>query len=115
MEKTHQSPAVGPTTWSPVAYCISPRSLTYLSRVASVVSFGIALICLSAWLADYPPVHVAMYPLTVLGVILASAAVWFSSCSAAGSNSLWLRRFFSYLLIGLALSKLVPMQFHFPP
>jgi two-component system sensor histidine kinase/response regulator len=97
------------------AYLVLPRSLAYLPSVASVLTFGIALSCLSAWLADYPPVGAAMNPLTTIGFMLASAALWFSSCSPPSSKALWVGRFFSSLLVLLALSKLAHLQFNFSP
>ena len=96
-------------------YFVLPRSLAYLPRVASVLAFGIALSCFSAWLADYLPVGPVMNPLTSIGVMLASAALWFSSCSPANSRALWLGRFFAYLLVLIALSKFAHLHFNFSP
>ncbi|HYJ06351.1 MAG TPA: ATP-binding protein [Chthoniobacterales bacterium] len=95
-------------------YRVLPRSLAYLPRVASVVSFGIALFCFSAYLTDYPGV-VGMNPLTSIGIMLASAGLWFLSCSSPESRGLWLGRFLSYLVILLALSKVIHLQFDFSP
>jgi signal transduction histidine kinase/DNA-binding response OmpR family regulator len=115
MENAYAPPAHRRELCGARAYFDLPRSLGYLTRVASVLSFGIALSCLSAWLADYPPVGVAMNPLTTIGVMLASAAVWFSSFPLASSKAQWLGRFFSYLLVLLALSKLAHLQLNFSP
>ena len=108
-------PPIGGNYVRESAYFVLPRSLAYLPRVASVLSFGIALSCFSAWLADYLPVGSAMNPLTCIGIMLASAALWFSSCSPPSSKALWLGRFFSSLLVLLALSKLAHLQFNFSP
>jgi|GEM_PF-3319678 len=97
------------------AYFVLPRSLAYLPRVASVLSLGIALSCVSAWVTDYPGVGAAMNPLTSIGIMLASASLWFSSFPPAGSKAHWLGRFFSFLLVLLALSKLAHLQFNFSP
>jgi len=115
MENAYPPPADRRELCGASAYLVLPRSLAYLPRVASVLLFGIALSCLSAWLADYPPVGVAMNPLTTIGFMLASAGLWFSSCSPPSSKALWLGRFFSSLLILLALSKLAHLQFNFSP
>jgi signal transduction histidine kinase/DNA-binding response OmpR family regulator len=115
MENAYAPPADRRELCGARAYFDLPRSLGYLPRVASILSFGIALSCLSAWLADYPPVGVAMNPLTTVGVMLASAGVWFSSFPLASSKAQWLGRFFSYLLVLLALSKLAHLQLNFSP
>jgi signal transduction histidine kinase/DNA-binding response OmpR family regulator len=96
-------------------YFVLPRSLAYLPRLAAVLSFGIALSCFSAWLADYPPVGAVMNPLSSIGIMLASVSLWFYSCSPLSSRALWLGRFFSYLLILLGLSKVAHLQFNFFP
>jgi signal transduction histidine kinase/CheY-like chemotaxis protein/HPt (histidine-containing phosphotransfer) domain-containing protein len=85
--------------------------VAYLPRIASVLVFGVALSCFAAWLASYPT-GVVMHPLTAIWFVLTAAALWFSSGSPPGSRALWLGRFFSYLLILLALSKLVHLQFN---
>ena len=115
MESDYPPPADRPEVGRAQAYFILPPSLAYLPRVASVLSFVIALFCFSAWLADYSPVGGVMNPLTTIGIMLASAALWFSSASPAGCKALWLGRFFSYLLMLLALSKLAHLQFDFFP
>src|ERR1700731_2180903 len=115
MENAYPPPADPRELCGASAYFVLPRSLAYLPRVASVLSFGIALACLSAWLADYPPVGAAMNPLTTIGVMLTSTALWFSSFPPATSKALWLGRFFSYLLVLLALSKLAHLQLNFSP
>jgi len=56
-----------------------------------------------------------MNPLTSVGVMLASAALWLASCSPSGSKALWWVRFFASLLVLLALSKLAHLQFNFSP
>jgi signal transduction histidine kinase/DNA-binding response OmpR family regulator len=115
MEKTYPSSVARPALPGASAYFVLPRSLAYLPRVASVLSFGIALICLSAWRADNPAVALWMNPLTSIGLMLGSASLWFSSRSGPGRSALWLGRFFSYLVIVLALSKLAHVQFHYSP
>jgi signal transduction histidine kinase/DNA-binding response OmpR family regulator len=94
-------------------YFVLPRSLAYLPRIASVLSFGIALACFSGWLADYPPVGLWMNPLSAIGFLLASASLWF--CTFPSRKALWLGRFFSYFVILLALSKLAHLVFNFSP
>ena len=115
MENAYPPPAARRELCGASAYFVLPRSLAYLSRVASVLALGIALSCFSAWLADYPPVGAVMNPLTSIGVMLASAALWLSSYSPPGSKALWVGRFFSYLLVLLALWKLAHLQFNFSP
>ena len=115
MENAYPPPADRRESCGASAFFVLPRSLAYLPRVASVLSFGIALSCFLGWLADYHPVGVVMNPLTSIGFMLASASLWFSSCSPPGSKALWLGRFFSYLLVLLALSKLAHLQFNFSP
>jgi signal transduction histidine kinase/DNA-binding response OmpR family regulator len=115
MENASLPPANRLESYRGSAYIVLPHSLAYLPRVTSVLSFGIALTCFSAWLADYPPVGTVMNPLTAIGVMLGSAALWLSSGSPPGSKALWLGRFFSYLVALLALSKLAHLQFKFFP
>jgi hypothetical protein len=115
MKNAHPPPVDPREFCGASSFFILPRSLACLPRVASVLAFGIALSCLSAWLADYPPVGVVMNPLTTFGVMLAAAALWFSSCSPPSRMAVWLGRFFSYLLVLLALSKLAHLQLNFSP
>ena len=115
MENTFLPSADRPALRGASAYFVLPRSLAYLPRVASVLCFGIALSSFSAWLADYRPVALWMNPLTSIGIMLAAASLWLSSCSPPGSRALWLGRYFSYLVILLALSKLAHLQFNFSP
>jgi two-component system sensor histidine kinase/response regulator len=113
MENAYPPPADRLESCGPSAYLVLPRSLAYLPRVASVLSFGIALSCFLAWLTDYPPVAVWMNPLTSVGVMLASVSLWLLSSSPVGGKALWVGRFFFCLLILLALSKLAHLQFNF--
>jgi two-component system sensor histidine kinase/response regulator len=115
MENAYPPPADRLESCRGSAYLVLPRSLAYLPRVASVLTFGIALSCFSAWLADYPGVGATMNPLTTIGFMLASASLWFSSGSSPGGKALWLGRFFSSLLVLLALSKFAHLQFNFSP
>jgi signal transduction histidine kinase/DNA-binding response OmpR family regulator len=96
-------------------HVLLPRSLAYFPRVASGISFCVGLCCFLAWVADYSPVGMVMNPLTSVGVMIASAALWFSCCSPAGSRAFWLGRFFSFLVILVGLSKLAHLQFNFSP
>ena len=112
MENASPPPADRRESCRESAYLVLPRSLAYLPRVASVLVFGIALSCFSAWLGNYTTA-VLMHPLTAIGFVLTSAALWFSSGSPPGNRALWLGRFFSYLLILLALSKLAHNQLNF--
>ena len=96
-------------------YFVLPRSLAYLPSVAAGLSFGIAFSCFLAWLANYPPVGAAMNPLTSIGIMLASASLWFSSFSPVRGKTLWVGRFICFLLALLALSKLAHLQFQFSP
>jgi len=97
------------------ANVILPRSLAYLPRVTSVLAFCFALACLAAWLVDYRPAACVMNPLSVIGIMLACAALWFSSCCPAGRKAIWLGRFFCSLLLLVGLSKLAHLQFRFSP
>src|SRR5688572_9071903 len=115
MEKNYLSSAVRPALTASSANHVLPRSLAYLPDVASVSMFVIALASFSACLADYPPVALGMNPLSSMGMMLVSAGLWLSSCSPAGPRSSWLGRFFSYLVIALALLKLAHLQFNFSP
>ena len=114
MENAHPSPADRRASLGERAYFAPPRSLAYLPRVAAILSCGIALTCLTAWLGDHPLVGPMMNPLTSIGVIITSASLWFSG-SPAGSKTLWLGRFFAFLVVLLALSKLAHLQFNFDP
>ena len=93
---------------------VVPRSLAYLPRVASALASGIALSCFLARLLDYPSVAIWMNPLSSIGVMIASAGLWFLNFSPS-RKALWLGRIFSGLLILIALSKLAHGQFHFSP
>jgi signal transduction histidine kinase/CheY-like chemotaxis protein/HPt (histidine-containing phosphotransfer) domain-containing protein len=65
--------------------------------------------------ADYVPVGQVMNPLTSIGVMAASVALWFFSCSPASRRALWLGRIFSCFFLLIALSKLAHLQFDFSP
>jgi len=91
---------------------VLPRSLTYLPRFASVLSFAIGFSCFLAWWAHYASVAVWMNPLTAIGVMLAAASLWFLSRSPSGKKALWPGRFFLCLLILLSLWKLSQLQFN---
>jgi signal transduction histidine kinase/CheY-like chemotaxis protein len=56
-----------------------------------------------------------MNPLTTVGIMLACAALWFSSSCPARSTAIWLRRFFCYLVLAVGLSKFAHFQFRFSP
>ena len=92
---------------------VLPRSLAVLPRAASAVSFGIALCCFLAWIADFPPVAVWMNPLTTIGVMLASGSLWLLSSSPAGNQPSQLGRFLLFLLLLPPLAKLAHLQMHF--
>jgi signal transduction histidine kinase/ActR/RegA family two-component response regulator len=94
---------------------ILPRSLAYLPRVTSALALCVALACFAAWLVDYRPAACVMNPLSAIGIMLACAALWFSSCCPAGSKAFWLARSFCYLLLLVGLSKLAHLQFRFSP
>ncbi|HMG06807.1 MAG TPA: response regulator, partial [Chthoniobacterales bacterium] len=114
MENAYPPPADRRESCRGSANLVLPRSLAYLPPVASFLPFAIALSCFSAWLADYPPVGPVMNPLTSIGIMLASAALWFS-CFPAGSKALWFGRFLAFLVVLLTLSKLAHLQFKFYP
>jgi signal transduction histidine kinase/CheY-like chemotaxis protein/HPt (histidine-containing phosphotransfer) domain-containing protein len=115
MENAYSLPADRLESCRGSADLFLPRFLTYLPRVASVLSLGIALSCVFAWLADYSPVGAVMNPLTCIGVIVASVALWFSSFLPTDSKALWLGRSLSFFVILIALSKLAHLQFDFSP
>src|ERR1044072_9960568 len=112
MENAHPSPADRRESSGERAYFVPPRSLAYLPRVAAILSFGIALTCLTSWLGDHPLVGPMMTPLTSIGVMLVSASVWFS-CFPAGSKTLWFGRFFAFLVVLLGLCTLAHLPFSF--
>src|SRR5436190_13968513 len=113
MKKTHSPPAQRRESCEVNNYFALPRSVAYLPRLASALSFGIAFSCLLAWLIDYRQVAVWMNPLTAVGVMLASASLWCLSCSPVGSQARWVGRFFLCLLVLLALAKLAHLQLNF--
>ncbi|HEV2842756.1 MAG TPA: ATP-binding protein [Chthoniobacterales bacterium] len=115
MENAYPPPADRRESCGASDFFVLPPSLAYLPRVTSVVAFGIALFCFLAYAADYPPVAELMNPLTSVGIMVAAASLWFSSCSPPGGRTLWLGRFFSYLVLLLGLSKLAHLQFNFSP
>ncbi len=92
-----------------------PSSLAYLPRVTSLLAFCVASACFAAWVVDYRPAACVMNPLSAIGIMLACAALWFSSCRPAGSPAVWLGRSFCYLLFLVGLAKLAHLQFRFSP
>lgn len=118
MENAYSPPADRLGSLGAKAYFVLPRSLAYLPRVAVVLLFGIAFSCFSASV-DYPAASDWMNPMTSIGFMLASAGLWFSSCSPSGKppghKALWLGRFCFYLFILLGLSKLAHLQLNFSP
>jgi signal transduction histidine kinase/CheY-like chemotaxis protein/HPt (histidine-containing phosphotransfer) domain-containing protein len=115
MDPTNQLPAAQRKLYRKAVYFSVPRSLAYLPQVASILSFGIALCCFVAWLADYPPVGPVMNPLTTVGIMLASAALWFSNRSSSSSGAAWLTRLCCCLLLLLSVSKLAHLRWNFSP
>lgn len=96
-------------------HILLPRSLVYFPRVAAGLSFCGGLFCFLAWFADYSRIGTVMNPLTCLGVMVGSAALWFSCGSPASGQAFWLGRFLSFLVILIGLSKLAHLQFNFSP
>ena len=92
-----------------------PRSLAYFPRVASAVSFGVALCSFLAWSVDYAPIVRVMNPLTSIGIMVASAALWFSSGSPANRKGFWLGWLFCFLVFSIGLLKLAHLQLNFSP
>src|SRR4051812_3914913 len=113
MEQTNPSSASRRDVNYETGNFVVPRSLAYLPRVCSILSFGIAVCCLTAWLADYPPVGAIMNPLSIVGVMLASASLWVSTCSPANKRVIRWGHLFSYCVILVALSKLGHLHFNF--
>src|SRR6476659_1575202 len=84
-------------------HVVVPRSLAYLPLVCSVFSFAIPLICFLAWVTDYPPLAVWMNPMTSVGLMLASAILWFLGYAPENRAARWVSRVFLSLLILLAM------------
>jgi signal transduction histidine kinase/CheY-like chemotaxis protein len=97
------------------ANCIVPRSLAYLPRVCSILSFGIALICFFGWLFDYRTLAVSMNPMTSVGLMVASAGIWFANGPRVSGKAAWFVRFSSGFLILLGLLKLAYLHLNLAP
>ena len=115
MGSAHLPSADRRESFEATGHFVLPRSVAYLPRAAAAFSFGIGLACFLGYLVDYPPIGSTMNPLTAVGFMLASAGLWFSSGSYPGRKTLWLGRFFSSLLVLLAVSKFAHLQFNFSP